>query len=235
MTIFDRKGYEMSHHTIMIPSRCRASSLIVAVNAMRTLAAEPQQILIAIDDDDQETSAHSVELCTGIKPIVLPGTLDLREKYAAMEEKAHGQMLWYWSDDVFMRTPAWDARATKIYRDHPDKKFICSVKDGMWNGQMALNTPAGPFFLTREWIDAVGYTLPPDFKFQAMDLWLWDVGRRANRRIYAENINGHHAHSTRVKDATDNRAASDFDVGVGKYIARENERQEAAVRLGIVA
>jgi len=225
----------MIEHTIMIPSRGRASSLIVAVNVMKALAAAPQQYLIAIDEDDQETSANSVEMCTGIKPMVLPGTLDLREKYAAMEAKAEGEMLWYWSDDVFMKTSAWNQIATDIWAKHNDKKFICSVKDDMWNGQMALNTPPGPFFLTRGWIDAVGYTLPPGFRYQAMDLWLWDIGRRCNRRVYAGNINGHHAHNHRAKDKTDARAAVDFDIGVGQYLKRESERQEAAERLGVVA
>lgn len=225
----------MIYHTIMIPSRGRSASLISAVNAINTTSVTPQQIIIAIDEDDDETSAHSVEACTGIKPMVLPGNLDLRQKYAAMEEKAIGEMLWYWSDDVFMRTQAWDMIATDIWINHPDKKFICSVKDDMWNGQMALNTPPGPFFLTRDWIKSVGYTLPPGFRFQAMDLWLWDIGRRCNRRVYADRINGHHAHAQRAKDKTDARAAVDFDIGVGQYLKRENERHEAAERLGALA
>lgn len=237
----------MIYHSVMIPTRHRPELLRKAVLALLETAAEPTQmeVLICRDEDDPGT-----EVCSYSGSVfwhTLPNT-HIRDKYNALEKLARGRMLYYWSDDVFMQTQAWDLTMRLFYQNHRHKKFICSVKDDIWNGCMDLNRPAGPFCLTREWVSAVGHSINPKLKWQAIDLWLWDVGRRANLlarpddatgrtggyREYMGMVHAHHAHHERGKDATDAAAAPDYEPAVkGIYdtTAGENERQEEAQRL----
>jgi hypothetical protein len=243
----------MIYHSIMIPTRGRPALLERAVHALLTTMSEPDtvEILICMDNDDQATAGgllSPVFKDPRVKLYLLDNS-HLRAKYNHMEGKATGAMLYYWSDDVFMQTRAWDMTMRLFYDRHIHKKFICSFKDDIWNGNMGLNVPAGPFCLSRGWVKAIGHTINPKLKWQAIDLWLWDVGRRAdvidhahddlgtctNRfRNYLPDIHAHHAHRERPKDDTDAAAVPDFHPAVKEIYdtkAGENERQEEANRL----
>jgi hypothetical protein len=210
------------------------------------------EIMVCADTDDQETLdllKTPAFAAPGVKQFVLDRT-HIRDKYGVMEREATGRMLYYWSDDVFMLTKSWDLSTRLFYQAHPHKKFICSFKDDIWNGDMGINKPAGPFFLTREWVDAIGHTINPKLKWQAIDLWLWDVGRRATMlggkdddlgttrkaayREYLSTVHAHHAHHERPRDATDEAAVPDYQPAVKQiYDTREGEaeRQAEALRL----
>lgn len=158
--------------SVLLPTRGRTTSLRTSLLTLAQTAEQKDklQILLAFDDDDQESfewfqqntapelDAMGVEyLAMGFQRL---GYIRLNEYLNALAQHAQGNWLLFWGDDAIMHTSGWDQRIREVegfrvlrmptHNQHPYAIF-----------------PIVP----RAWVDLFGYLSP----HQLTDTWVSQI------------------------------------------------------------
>ena len=110
--------------SFLIPTRKRVPYLRTAIESIvATARASEYEILIAMDDDDEQTTAirWDVEYYPKVKTCITKrwGYDGLHEYYNILASMAQGRWLVVWNDDCVMKTEGWD----EILKEH-DGEFV---------------------------------------------------------------------------------------------------------------
>ncbi len=188
--------------SIVIPTRGRPKRLKDTWDSIFNTASKPSniEVVIAVDDDDPE-AIEGANLLDGMakKVVVMPREYAV-PKWAAAHKSASGDILMLCGDDIIFRTPDWDLRVAAEFAKWPDRIGLVCVAEGIWNGQLATN-----IFLSREWINALGYFVGPGLRHNYVDQWLDEIAKAIERRVYIGDIMAEHIHPMKhpgVQDAT---------------------------------
>lgn len=218
--------------TMMVPTRGRMTVLPAMVDSLTSTVARVRdfELLFAVDDDDAATKTYCENVTAPFRTrtVVRENPRSLRQKYIPLEQIATGEIWWYGADDFVFRTPGWDAMVADRYAALPPHKIaMFALADGFeWHNVKAFRTPCGLPGLTREWIAAAGYTLPPYFEFNCLETFLWGLALRLEQAghaecrqhcldIMAEHI--HHSNGKRPKDGTDEASEPDLPLSCKRY------------------
>lgn len=140
-------------------------------------------MIVRLDDDDPHRDEYQSD--ENLSYVVGPRVV-LSEMWNESYAWAKGDIFWHGGDDVTFRTEGWD----EIVRDAFPADGIAFVHghdlspNGHWLGTHG--------FLRREWVDAVGYFLPPYFSSDYNDVWLVDVSDLIDRHVYVPIVTEHH-------------------------------------------
>jgi len=167
--------------SLLLPTRKRPQSFERMVRSAHLTAAEPSQIEVCvyIDDDDTESLDEANELAKEfhVKAVVGP-RITLSSTWNKAYAVAAGYLYMHAGDDIVFRTPNWDTIVKHEFNLHPDKILFAFGFD------MCVQPP-GTFgthgFIHRNWVEAVGYFVPPYFSSDYNDTWLNDVAKRIGR------------------------------------------------------
>jgi len=164
--------------SILIPTRKRPENLKRVVESIRTTAPNKEsrrvEICCYIDSDDYSTMERASSL--GIHFKVGPRII-MSEMWNELITTASGQILMLCSDDVVFRTPGWDVMVEKEFAECPDKILMAYGDDLCGNGKEFATLP----FVSRKWVETVGYFTPPGFSGDYADTWLNDVAKMIGR------------------------------------------------------
>ena len=186
--------------SILVPTRGRPDSMTRLCEAAYSLAQSPDDIqLVFYIDSDDVLSLDRMKLLgsSRIKAIVGP-RISLSEAWNVLSRESQGEICMQCGDDAVFRTFHWDALVRAAFDACPDKLIFVYGKDGIQNEKMGTLG-----FLHRNWINTVGYFMPPYFYSDCTDLWLTDVAKRLKRVKYIPEMYIEHLHPAAGKAELD--------------------------------
>jgi len=143
---------------------------------------------------------------------------------------ATGEILHHCGDDLRFRTDGWDTLVINEFKKYKDKIALVYGDDGIRRDDLATHG-----FIHKNWVNVVGYFLPPYFSSDWNDYWLTDVARRVGRLnkidIYTEHLHpsvGKHdwdkTHQERMERGSRDKVSK-------MYREKQNERNADAQTL----
>jgi len=144
-------------------------------------ASNPDDVEIVSYHDNDDSSVYEY---MGNHKEVMGERTDPHRAANACQKIATGPIYMFGADDVMFdeRYPNWDKFVKEAFDKFPDK--ILFVYPNNHRQRSAFGMMG---FLHKNWIDTVGYFLPPDLPRRG-DCWINDVARRLNRMFYTNNM-----------------------------------------------
>jgi len=120
--------------------------------------------------------------------------IDIFKMANECQKKATGPLYMYTADDFYFVDKGWDTEVINAFDKYEDKIVLVCPDGAFWR-----NWRIGVVgFLHKNWVDTVGYLLPPYHGGQAADRWVNELAVSVKRR---ERINSRVVHSNE-KDET---------------------------------
>lgn len=194
--------------SLLIPSRGRTQGLVNTIQGALATADDPEmiEVIVLTDHDDPASAGYISDRNNGFwgaRWVHLGQSRDhgkLSQKWNECWTAASGAIGWQGNDDVFFRTTGWDVLVREAFDALPDRIAFVHGRDGHPEHDGVFGTLG---FLSREWVDAVGYFTPPYFTANFGDTWLNAVASLVGRRVYLEDVLTEHLHHSFGKSAYD--------------------------------
>lgn len=220
--------------SLLVPSRKRIESLMRMWDSACDLAIDKNNIemILAIDKDDIVTAKYILEHNDDrIKIILQPRDRNLSRLWNQCSILATGDIMMHCGDDIVFRTNNWDKIVTDSFDRYNDKIVFVYGKDGI--NDQAIGTHG---FLHRNWVNTLGYFVPPYFSADFNDLWLTDVARKIDRLCFINELYTEHMHFMVGKSGQDEvyrerREMRKQDNCEMLYISMDNKRFRDAAKL----
>jgi hypothetical protein len=119
---------------------------------------------------------------------------------------ARGNILMHCGDDIRFRTKGWDDMIRKEFEKVPDKIVQVFGDDGIMHQHLATHS-----FIHRNWVETLGYFVPPYFSSDFNDTWLDYVARQLDRQVYLQNMYTEHMHWLIGKGEKDQNALENLE------------------------
>lgn len=220
--------------SLLTPTRCRPVSVERMVSSAYQMADDKEnlEMIFYVDYDDPAarkklnglSNMYPVSWTTGSRVV-------LSEMWNTCYEHSSKEIVMHCGDDIVFKTKGWDTLVRKAFEEQPDKILLVHGNDLIHGGTLATHS-----FLHRNWVEAVGYFLPPYFISDYNDTWLTDVAHRIGRIKYIPELITEHMHFSVGKAEKDQntidrleRAAKDDPGKI--YQHKELERIQNAWKL----
>ena len=170
--------------SILMPTRQRPLNVFRLWQSVLETADDVSNIemILYIDEDDHSYDDLEVPF---IK--VSGERIILSEMWNKCYEKASGDILMHCGDDIIFRTKGWDTIVSNKFKEYPDNIAFVYGNDGShFNGVFGTHG-----FIHRDWVEAVGYFVPPYFVSDYNDTWLNDVAKMIGRHIHVDIFTEH--------------------------------------------
>lgn len=185
--------------SVLCPSRGRptfARDLLESMRATGTFLGN--QLVLRLDDDDPflaeyRNIVHGSDVTTIVGPRVV-----LSQCWNEAFTRARNDVLMLCGDDIRFRTAGWDDRVVRTIDQCADRLVLVHGDDGIQHDRVATHP-----FLTRDWVDVVGYFVPPIFASDWNDMWLTEVADAIGRRCYLPDVYTEHLHPVAGKHYLD--------------------------------
>ena len=215
--------------SLLVPTRMRPQFMKELWESVKETASDYNhiEIIFYIDDDDIESIEMCKTLGTNVHAIIdKRGNGNLSEMWNKCYEKSSADIVMHCGDDIRFRTIGWDKEVLSTFELYEDKIALVYGKDGVRTDDLATHG-----FLHKNWIDTVGYFLPPYFSSDMNDYWLTTVARNIGRlkkiNIYTEHLHpavGKHeldiTHQERIERGNRDNVRKLYD---NKKIEREQD------------
>lgn len=172
--------------SILLPSRGRPENVDRLVDSVMDTAEGQVEIILYLDEDDD--TQHRYPLKNPIVKGYLTKRTVLSMYWNLAYEKATGSIFMQCGDDIVFRTKGWDTKVKEAFDKYPDKIVLVYGDDG----DPTEKTHGTHSFLHKNWVEAVGYFVPPYFTSDFSDTWINDladgIGRKAKVDILTEHM-----------------------------------------------
>jgi len=191
--------------SILCPTRNRPVELTrMVASALLTIAQlDRVEILFYVDEDDavsipaiealERPSEFRVDYKVGPRQM-------LTQCWNELIPVAKGDLYMQGNDDIIFRTAAWDAMVHQTFEKVQDRILMVHGSDeGMHFGNFAAHP-----IVSKQWVDALGYFIPPYFSSDFGDKWVNDLANGIKRRVYLPFVveHMHYMFGKAVKDQT---------------------------------
>lgn len=173
--------------SVLVPTRNRPDGVRRLLDSAYATAKTDVEFVFYVDDDDDSSTAIMGEYDD--VSITIGPRIVLSEMWNACATLARHDVMMHCGDDIVFRTDGWDERVLDEFDQYGDKIIFVHGRDGYQDGRVGTHG-----FLHRNWIDAVGYFVPPYFSSDYNDLWLTEVADALHRRRYVPTIYTEHMH-----------------------------------------
>lgn len=154
--------------SILCPSRGRPAKCLRMIESVKN-TAENAEIHVAVLEEErikyEEFLGRNIE-------VVPEWSTVMTWNYLA--GKAQGDLIMLGSDDTVFTTPGWDSALIEHYNSLDNKIHVYSLRDS----RDRAGTPHP--IVTKEFIAAMGYFLPPIFLHWFVDTWIVDIAKANN-------------------------------------------------------
>jgi hypothetical protein len=155
------------------------------VESARATASDAIEIVAYVDTDDPA----SYDLCEELfVEFVCGPRILLTDTWNKCFEVCSGDIVGQLNDDLVFRTPGWDGLIEKAFEEVPDQILLVHGDDG---GGVYHGTFGPHSFVSRRWVEALGYFIAPFFSSDFGDTWLNDVADLLGRRKYLPFVTEH--------------------------------------------
>lgn len=171
--------------SLLLPTRNRHDNLKRFVESAVSLADNSNDIEIVayIDADDPSYDGKIPKVVR----VVRGDRIVLSQMWNRCAEVAGGPIFGHMGDDIIFRTKGWDTVVKAAFEEFEDKIVFVHGDDGGGNGQN-FGTHG---FIHQNWVDAVGYFVPPHYVSDYNDTHLNDVANMIGRRVYVDILTEH--------------------------------------------
>lgn len=185
--------------SILVPTRNRPDNIVRMYDSAMRTADEPTQIQFSFYIDNDDVLSPPVLNKLGRNVIITRGPrIILSQMWNVACRKATGDIFMHGGDDIVFQSQHWDSLVKKHFDAYPDKIVFVYGEDTIQHGFIGTHG-----FLHRNWVDTVGYFVPPYFSSDYNDTWLTDVSRMIGRSVYDSNIITEHFHWSNGKAPLD--------------------------------
>src|SRR5258708_30496544 len=159
------------------------------INSVRDTAANPDQVEIVVRfDDDDEDSANEAQK-DNVVVLVGPRIRKMTVYWNQCFYACRGDIICQNNDDTVWTSKGWDVGLENAFADVPDKIMLAHFCDVFGHG-----SNFGPHaFVSRKWVEALGYFIPPYFSSDFGDAWICEIANMLGRRRFL-NFNIEHRH-----------------------------------------
>lgn len=168
--------------SILTPTRKRPSNIIRLIESARAMADKPEelQFVFYVDNDDMETIRvlNSRPIEDNIS-VVVGERIVLSQMWNECARFAKGDILMHSGDDIIFKTKGWDTMIYDAFNASKDKILFIHGEDGHWGSRFGTHG-----LIHRNWMNTVGYFVPPYFSSDFNDTWLNDVANSLGRRLF---------------------------------------------------
>lgn len=174
--------------SILCPTRNRADAMHRLVTSARQTASNPADLefIFYIDDDDD----HSAVVADNLGATAVRGPrIVLSEMWNRCWDEATHDVAMHCGDDIIFRSRDWDLHVLYAFERYPDKIALVHGRDGYQDAALATHG-----FLHRNWVNTLGYFVPPHFSSDYNDLWLTEIADAVGRRVYLPEVYTEHMH-----------------------------------------
>ena len=184
--------------SLLVPTRKRPLNVQRLIESAKINADNSNGIefIFYIDRDDLD-SVNAISKFPNTKCIV-GDRIVLSEMWNMCYRIADADVFMHCGDDIVIQTQGWDTMVLNEFDKYPDKIAFVHGQDGHW--KEALGTHG---FLHRNWVEVVGYFVPPYFSSDWNDVWLTDVALLTGRKVYLEGLLTEHMHFSFGKSEID--------------------------------
>lgn len=173
--------------SLLLPSRGRPDSLLRLAESAVSHANDPTDIELVVYIDEDDTSYDGKEFPSQVKIYSTQRTL-LSKYWNLAYEKATGPIYMHCGDDIVMQTFGWDTKVKEAFNKYPDKIVLVYGDDGDPNKDKNFGTHS---FLHQQWIEALGYFVPPYFSSDFNDTWLNELADAIGRKVKIDILTEH--------------------------------------------
>jgi hypothetical protein len=167
----------------MAPTRGRPEALQEMADSAFETSSGNVEVLAYVDEDDP-----APYFPRGVRVVRGP-RVNLSECWNRLADVAVGSILHMSSDDIRFRTVGWDETVRAVFGRLPDRIGLVYGRDGIHDAKLATHG-----FVSREWVDTVGYFTWPEFPCDYADTWLHELAGRIGRLFYVPSILIEHLH-----------------------------------------
>jgi hypothetical protein len=168
--------------SILCPTRGRPENVKRLMESIISTSAEVPELLFYVDEDD-DAFPH---IADDYVHLVRGPRITLSQCWNELAKVATGDILMFCGDDVVFKTKNWDVLVRNAFRRIPDKIAFVHGDDGCYGSKFGTHG-----FVHRNWVEAVGYLLPPYFSSDYGDTWLNEVANSIHRRAFVPMITEH--------------------------------------------
>lgn len=180
--------------SLLAPTRARPNNMQRLWDSIEETAdnLDNIEIVFYLDDDDEAGHEKFLEMSKKNQNIIATGGARLEIGSNMWNEaytKATGEIIMLASDDIVFRTPHWDTTVIGRFHRTPDRIRYVWGNDG-WKRFRRWGTHG---FIHRNWVNAVGYFVPP-LTFYGMDDWFTVIAKKVGRADLLEDMLIEHLH-----------------------------------------
>lgn len=178
--------------SLLTPTRNRPTNVKRMVRSARQMVATARDLeFVFYVDNDDDSFPPEVEYNHTLNVKVVRGPrIVLSEMWNKCYEAAEGPFYIHMGDDIVFTTPHWDIQFMWTFSQFEDKIIFAYCDDGSPNGK----TMGTHGMLHKNWVEAVGYFVPPYFSSDYNDLWLNEVAEKLGRKVFVDGVVMDHLH-----------------------------------------
>ena len=195
-----RKGIRMNF-SLLIASKGRAHNLKNLVNNIFDTATRPEEVEILFLVEERDPESYAV-LSAIDHPRIIVKVINSEEMNSNFSNVllplARRSIFMVAADDLKFNTIGWDQVVEDKINSYSDGIVLITPNDGVRKGEIATH-----FFVTKRWVDAMGYITPPHFTAEYADTWMTHVAQRLDRFVYLPLLNIEHLHHSVGKSEYD--------------------------------
>jgi len=148
------------------------------IKSIRDTSNNYVEVVARFDDDDSE-NAYWAERA-GAKVILGPRYRAITEMWNECFSVCTGEIVAQGNDDTVFTTSGWDQMVEAAFAEVEDNILLVHGNDVFGHGDRF-----GPHaFVSRKWVEALGYFIPPYFCSDFGDAWINELADRIGRRRY---------------------------------------------------
>lgn len=171
--------------SILCPSRGRPLNVARLYQSLLDTTEGEWELLVRLDDDDPTRTEYDQPPHQA--NITAPRVL-MSQLWNDLTPYALGDIFMLAGDDLTFQTQGWDRTVRDAFPE--DRIGVVHGNDLSPNAETIGTHP----FVTREWVETVGYLCPPLFASDYVDLWLCEVADALGRRVYLPEVIFEHLH-----------------------------------------
>lgn len=173
--------------SLLLPSRGRPFNVQRLAESALTHAADPDDIELIVYIDNDDYSYIGRVFPPQVTIYKTQRTL-LSNYWNMAYDKARGPIYMHCGDDIVFQTEGWDDKVKAAFERYPDKIALIFGDDGDPNKDKNFGTHS---FIHKNWVDAVGYFVPPYFSSDFNDTWLNEVADMIGRKEQIDILTEH--------------------------------------------
>lgn len=171
--------------SILVPSRGRPDNLRRLYHSLLDTTEGEWELLVRLDEDDPTRTEY--DRPPHQSNVTAPRVI-MSQLWNDLVPYALGDILMMCGDDVTFNSEGWDVSVREAFPE--DRIGLVHGNDLSPNSAKIASHP----FVTREWVEVLGYFAPPYFSSDYGDLWLTEVADALGRRVYLPEVIVEHHH-----------------------------------------